>query len=513
MEKQGGIYARYSPGRDRDQTSTIEAQVAMCREKAQREGIAIDDAHIYVDRGVSGRTIQRAGFQAMLAAIESGDFPEILYAKDDKRLFRNEREAGRLIEWIWEQDVEIRYCLMDFGDPRENDEQWFMQRQFHIIAELERRRKRTEVFEHQRQNALNGYSNGGLPPYGYQRKEVVTDDKKKKLTWAINPKEVGAVKKVFEMHLDGVGVKMIAYQLTQEGYQSRRGAPMNKQSIAEWFRKPYVYAGCIVWNTRDHNLKPKPREQWVIVEDAYPAIISMELAEQTYQKAEERRTGKVSKNVGKYLLSGMMKCSECGASYIISSHRKRNQAHYVCGTRQRQKDGCTNKLMLHQREAERQIIEFIKETVLEENFLHDYFQRVIEAAQSLQKEGKPTIEKTKRRIASLDRELDQLTDGFVKGVLPADLVKPKIDAALAEKQEAEVEIRLHSQPLPKLPDITTFRDELIQALDDPEIQKTAISGLIDEIIVQPTAALDIQCSFKSRFQTIALRGIEPRSDG
>ena len=33
MEKQAGIYARYSPGRDRDQTSTIEAKVAMCREK------------------------------------------------------------------------------------------------------------------------------------------------------------------------------------------------------------------------------------------------------------------------------------------------------------------------------------------------------------------------------------------------------------------------------------------------------------------------------------------------
>ena len=33
MEKQGGIYARYSPSRNRDQTSTIEVQVAMCREK------------------------------------------------------------------------------------------------------------------------------------------------------------------------------------------------------------------------------------------------------------------------------------------------------------------------------------------------------------------------------------------------------------------------------------------------------------------------------------------------
>ena len=42
MEKQGGIYARYSPGGERDQTSTIEAQAAMCREKAQREGVEID---------------------------------------------------------------------------------------------------------------------------------------------------------------------------------------------------------------------------------------------------------------------------------------------------------------------------------------------------------------------------------------------------------------------------------------------------------------------------------------
>ena len=72
MEKQGGIYARYSPGRDRDQTSTIEAQVAMCREKAERDGVAIDADHIYVDRGISGASVTRAGFQAMLAAIEAG---------------------------------------------------------------------------------------------------------------------------------------------------------------------------------------------------------------------------------------------------------------------------------------------------------------------------------------------------------------------------------------------------------------------------------------------------------
>ena len=506
MEKQAGIYARYSPGRDRDQTSTIEAQVAMCREKAQRDGVEIESSHIYVDRGISGASVVRAGFQAMLAAIEAGDFPQILYAKDDKRLFRNEREAGRLIEWIWEQDVEIRYCLMDFGDPRHNDEQWFMQRQFHIIAELECRRKRTETFEHQRQNALAGYSNGGIPPYGYKRKEVVTQEKKKKLTWQIDPKEVEAVRTAYEMHMQGVGIKAIANKLTQQGFRSRRGAPMNMETVAEWFRNPHVHAGCVVWNTRDKKMRTKPREEWVIVENAYPAIISMEVADKTYQKAEARRLGKISRKQGNYLLSGMMRCSECNARMIVSSHRKKNIAYYRCGTRQRSKHGCANRLMVHQRAVEGQIIEWIKTTLLDTDFLNDYFQRVLNTSKTLLKESQLNVEKLKRKILSLDHQVDRLTDAVADGTIPTSIVKPKIDATLAEKRQVEAEIRCYDQPLPKLPDIETFQAELLQALDSPEMQKAAVSGLIDEIIVHPTAALEVQCSFSSLFSNNSATG-------
>ena len=506
MEKQGGIYARYSPGRDRDQTSTIEAQVAMCREKAQRDGVAIGADHIYVDRGVSGGTIQRDGFQAMLAAIEAGDFPEILYAKDDKRLFRNEREAGRLIEWIWEQDIEIRYCLMDFGDPRENDEQWFMQRQFHIIAELERRRKRTEVFEHQRQNALSGYSNGGLPPYGYRRKEVVTKEKQKKLTWEVDQKEFEAVRLAFEWHLQGVGIKAIADALTDKGFRSRRAAPMNKATVAEWFRNPYPFAGCIVWNTRDHYLRPKPQKEWVITEGAYPGIISMEVAEQVFQKANARRLGKVPKKKGVYLLSGMMRCSVCAGSMIINSNRKQNQAFYLCGTRRRRKDGCTNKLMLHQRAVEGQIIGWIKQTFLNTDFLDKYFRQVLDTSRAMLKESQSNVERLRGRIVSLDRQIDRLTDGFAEGAIPADIVKPRIEIALAEKRETEAEIRRQSQPLPKMPDIATFQAELLEALNAPDMQKAAISGLIDNITVHPTAALEVRCSFSNLFSTGSATG-------
>ena len=136
----------------------------MCREKAASEGVTINDNHIYIDRGISGSTIERVAFQPMLSNIEAGAFPQTMYVKDDERLFRNEREAGELVEWIWEHEVKIRYCLVTFGDPRASDESWFSQRMYHLFAGLERRRKAKETFEHQRQNALQGYVNGSLPP-------------------------------------------------------------------------------------------------------------------------------------------------------------------------------------------------------------------------------------------------------------------------------------------------------------------------------------------------------------
>ena len=109
------IYARYSSGQDREQSSTIEAQIAMCKEKALANGWEVDN--IYVDRAILGATVNRPAFQEMLTAIESGRFPNVLVTKDDSRLFRNEREAGQLVEWIWSQGVEIAYCIGQSGDP------------------------------------------------------------------------------------------------------------------------------------------------------------------------------------------------------------------------------------------------------------------------------------------------------------------------------------------------------------------------------------------------------------
>ena len=129
-----------------------------------------------------------------------------------------------------------------------------------LIAELFRRKKSKEIFAHQRQNALQGYSNGGRPAYGYQRKPIEVDGKPK-VVWELHPEEADVVGKTFTWHLQGNGAREIARRLTQEGYLDRKGRPFAYNAILEWFRNPYRYAGYRCWNVHDNNMKRNPKSE------------------------------------------------------------------------------------------------------------------------------------------------------------------------------------------------------------------------------------------------------------
>ena len=119
-EAEAEIYARYSPRIEQDQSFTIENQIAMCRELAAKDEVVIDEDHIYQDHHISGASDNRPQFEQMLEHIWSGHFPDYLYTKDASRLSRKGLEASWLIEKIWDRGITIRYCLGDYGDPRQS---------------------------------------------------------------------------------------------------------------------------------------------------------------------------------------------------------------------------------------------------------------------------------------------------------------------------------------------------------------------------------------------------------
>ena len=282
---------------------------------------------------------------------------------------------------------------------------------------------------------------------------------------------------------------------------------MNKQSLLEWFRRPFVFAGCVVWNMHDRKQHAKPRSEWVLVEGAHPAIITMDQAEAAYAKMEANRRGekKVSRE-GDYTFSGLLKCSECGSNFVINSHKKQGKAYYVCGSRRRAQ-GCENGLHLDHVRLEDQVIAHIKATILEPGFLEACLKRALEEAEKGNKSSAQERERLQRAIARSDDRIRELVAALADRRFPRDIIAEQIQQEQQQKQELEREAaRLRTAPPSFPPDLDTFREELSQVLDDPEMKKAAIRGLVEVITVHPDGDLDITFVLQSGTRTGSATG-------
>ena len=401
--QRAAIYARYSDGRDRDKATSIEAQIAMCTEKAHQEGLVVDSEHIYFDESISGGTLDRPDFQRMMENIrqKKASFPEVLIIKDDKRLFRLEHEAGRIVDEIWNAGVQIIYVTQNFGDPRESDEEWMMQRLHHIFAELERRRKAKETFAHQRQNALAGYWNGGKAPVGYKIVDAEVEGKEKKKL-EIDPEIAPILKKAFDAYLEGMGFTRIAQLVTELNLLSPSGQPYTQTAIKHWFRVPFRFAGCLVWNTYSNKKsKYKERDNWIIISDCFPPIISMEKAEAVYQKTIKRKGFKSLKK-SHYLLSQLMICGKCEGSMVGKTNQS-GLIHYRCRSRMRNIYRCGMSKGARGDKIEQAINGFIQEKLINQGYLERYVEDLIANQQKRRVDPTSIMQLEAERADPLDR--------------------------------------------------------------------------------------------------------------
>ena len=84
------IYARYSSDNQNEQS--IEGQLRVCQEYAQRNDILI--LNTYIDRAMTGTNDNRPGFQKMIADSYSRGFEYVIVYKID-RFSRNKYETAK----------------------------------------------------------------------------------------------------------------------------------------------------------------------------------------------------------------------------------------------------------------------------------------------------------------------------------------------------------------------------------------------------------------------------------
>ena len=489
----GAIYVRYSPRIEQDQSFTLENQISMCRELAVKDGVLIDENHIYQDHHLSGGSSNRPAFERMLENIWAGNFPDYLYAKDASRISRQAHEAGWLLDKIWSHGVKVRYCLGDFGDPRQSADVQLNYNMVHAINQYQRAKKAEETHHHQKQNALAGYSNGGRPPYGYRNQRIVLKNERNenqhKVIRQLDPDTSPAVKLAFERHLEGVGANTIAAELNSLGFSSQNGNRLTKSTICSWFRNPYPFAGCYVWNRTDKDHKVNPKEEWVIVPDAFPAIISYQQADGIYQRAQQNKNiapNKGLKRPSKYLLTGLIVCPLCQSHFVVNSDHRRKQYHYICGTRNRISQGCSNKLWIQMKRFEDQLMSQIEGVIFQDGPLEEYLRLCQENQPDYEREAKKEIAVRQQKIKAADNRMKNLVNALADKILPAETIQAKY--AEEENKARQIRHELHQleqQPVAEVIDLPKFRHLLKEELQQEDARKAAMTGLISKIEAYP----------------------------
>ena len=189
---------------------------------------------------------------------------------------------------------------------------------------------------------------------------------------------VEVIKHIFKMYVDpGKGYRAIADTLNVTGTATPRGPQWSHIYSGKWTGTTVramlvnpIYAGDMVWNRRADGrfhrisrgkaidrksihgarLVPNGKEDWIIVRNAHPALISRRQFEKAKNRLDNHPKSKEQKqnNHGKtwdgkrsrFVLSGLMRCANCGSRYqgiTRNKGKRRNDGssvktyYYGCG--------------------------------------------------------------------------------------------------------------------------------------------------------------------------------------
>ena len=492
------IYARYSSDNQRD--ASIGDQFRVCREFARRQGWEI--AKEYSDHAMSGATLMRPGFQAMMQSALRKNVDVVLaesldrFSRDQEDtagLFKRLTFAGVSIVTLAEGDI----TFLHIGLKGTMNAMFLSE-----LADKTRRGLRGRIEA--------GRSGGGLC-YGY---EIVRRLENGAMTTGereINQPEAVVIRRIFRDYSSGHSPKQIAKALNHEGVSGPQGTLWNPSTIHGNPKRGIgilnneLYIGRMVWNrqrflkdpdTGKRIARPNPEADWIVKEMPDLRIVNDDL----WQAVRDRyaRVRRKSAQAGgsrrfnefrrpKYLFSGLTKCGVCGAGFIVYSRE-----HLGCfGTRDR--GTCENNLTIPRQEVEERVLGALQDKLLRADFFDEFCREFAKEMNRLRMERGATINSAKRELGRIEARRKKLIDLVLDDELPASEAKGELLANAKRREDLEAQLKVAAEPPPLLHPTMgdlyrTKVQQLAQALQRPEARIEAsemLRGLVDSIVLTP----------------------------
>jgi len=164
------VYARYSTSNQRE--ARIEDQVRRCREYVERAGGNVRNEHLFLDMAISGASLVRPGFEAMMDLASKRPPPfAVIVTEDLSRISRDFADSASFFRRLKYLDVPLIGVDDGIDTSAANGKMAYALKA--IVSEVQLDDIRAKTLRGLEGRAHAGYSTGGLP-YGY-RSVPVTD--------------------------------------------------------------------------------------------------------------------------------------------------------------------------------------------------------------------------------------------------------------------------------------------------------------------------------------------------
>ena len=312
--KIGAAYIRVSD--ERQDEYSPDSQLKKIREYAAKDGVTIPDEYVFYDDGISGKsTRKRDDFNRMIAIAKEKTHPfDVIYVWKFSRFARNQEESMVYKNLLRKKDVNVVSVSEPipeghFGSLIERIIEWMDE--FYLVN------LGTEVQRGMTEKASRGEP--VVPPsYGYKMGENIY----------LIDEESGAadnVREIFERYANGEKQRAIAMSMGDRGVRTKYGNRPDNRWVEYILRNP-AYIGKIRWSTGGTRAVARldyDNENIMVVDAHHQPIISVELWDKVQKMldAQKKAYPKYARREQpiEYMLKGLVRCSACGATLIMSS--------------------------------------------------------------------------------------------------------------------------------------------------------------------------------------------------
>lgn len=288
-----------------------DAQLAEIRKYAASHGFILPNEFIFADEGISGkRTKNRTEFNRMIGTAKQKPkpFEAILLWKFSR--FARSRQDSIVYKSMLRRDLGIE--VISITEPLADDKMSII---MEAMIEAMDEYYSINLAEEVKRGMTEKARRGGLqstPPFGYRvEKNVLVPI----------PEEAELVRSIFSRFIGGQGCYPIARWLNDLGVRTHRGNKFENRTVEYILRNP-VYIGKLRWNPTERSRRNFSHPDIILADAKHPPLIS----EETWDAAQ-KRIGEI-KAAWRYhgrpvtehkdWVSGLVRCSECGATLIFA---------------------------------------------------------------------------------------------------------------------------------------------------------------------------------------------------